>query len=78
MEATVRYSPAALTALEELRRALPPTVGVPEACNMLGISRAHGYALAARGEFPVRTLKVGGRYRVITASLIRVLEGDAA
>jgi predicted DNA-binding transcriptional regulator AlpA len=39
----------------------------------LGLSRAHGYALAQRGEYPARILKLGGRYRVVTASIIRLL-----
>jgi hypothetical protein len=61
--------------LETIRN-WPATVDIPTACRPLGISRAHGYVLAGRGEFPARTLKIGGCYRVITASLIRLLEGE--
>jgi len=50
-----------------------PTVDLPFANNALGISRAHGYALAKRGQYPVRVLKLGCSYRVITADLLNVL-----
>lgn len=63
--------------LDQLRDG-PPTVDVPTACKLIGISRAHGYLLASRGEFPCRTLKAGGRVRVITASLLRLLADEAA
>lgn len=51
----------------------PPTLDVPTASEHLGISRSHGYALARRGEFPARVLNVGGRLRVVTASLVALL-----
>jgi len=50
-----------------------PTVDLPIANSALGISRAHGYALAKRGEYPVKVLKLGCSYRVITADLLNVL-----
>jgi len=50
-----------------------PTMGLPVANTALGISRAHGYALAKRGQYPVRVLKLGSSYRVITADLLNVL-----
>ncbi len=46
---------------------------LPFANNALGISRAHGYALAKRGQYPVKVLKLGSSYRVITADLLNVL-----
>lgn len=55
-----------------------PTLGVPEACKLLGISRSHGYEAVKRGVFPAKVLQVGRAYRVVTASLLRVLEGGAA
>jgi hypothetical protein len=58
--------------LDEIRR-WPATVDIPKANMALGLSRAHGYALAQRGEYPARVLKVGGRYRVVTASIVRLL-----
>ncbi len=50
-----------------------PTVDLPFANSALGISRAHGYALAQRGNYPVKVLKLGCSYRVITADLLNVL-----
>ncbi|MBB6437209.1 hypothetical protein [Streptomyces candidus] len=40
----------------------------------LGISRSQLYALIQRGEAPVRILAFGARKRVVTASLVRLLE----
>jgi hypothetical protein len=64
--------------IDELRDA-GPTVDLPLANRALGISKGHGYGLAKRGEYPVRLLKLGGSYRVVTADL-RTLLGlsDAA
>lgn len=50
-----------------------PTVSLSVANTALGISRAHGYALAARGEYPVRLLRLGSAYRVVTADLVALL-----
>jgi hypothetical protein len=58
--------------LDEIRH-WPATVDIPRANTALGLSRAHGYALAQRGEYPARVLKLGGRYRVVTASIVRLL-----
>lgn len=55
-------------------RGWPATVGVGDASLALGISRAWGYELAARGQFPARVLKIGRRTRVVTASLVALLE----
>lgn len=55
-------------------RAWPPTVNIPTACPALGISRSHGFDLARRGEFPVRLIRVGNRWRVVTADLIALLD----
>lgn len=76
--ATVTYAEGAEETLQHLRRSLPPTLDITKSCQLLGISKSSGYALAARGAFPCRVLRVGGSYRVITASLMRVLEGEAA
>lgn len=59
--------------LAEVRK-WPATVGVPQAAAALGISKSHLYDLVKRGEAPVRTLSFGARHRVITASLVAVLE----
>lgn len=59
--------------LDEVR-AWPATVDVPTAAQALGVSRSHLYALVKCGEAPVRTLAFGTSHRVITASLVRLLE----
>lgn len=61
--------------LDELR-AGPPIVDVATASAVLGVSRSYGYQLVKGGEFPVRVIKVGSQWRVPTAALIAVLEGD--
>jgi hypothetical protein len=55
----------------------PPTVPLwPTACRACGLGRTRGFELAKRGEFPVRVLRLGRRYSVPTAELIRHLGGD--
>jgi excisionase family DNA binding protein len=46
---------------------LPLLLAVPQAAQLLGISRASAYRLAAAGELPIR--RFGGRVYVITAGL---------
>ena len=58
--------------LDEIRR-WPAAVALPLACSAYGISRSHGYELAARGEFPARVIRVGARVVVVTADIIRSL-----
>jgi predicted DNA-binding transcriptional regulator AlpA len=53
----------------------PATVGVPEAARAIGVSKSHLYDLVKRGEAPVKVLSFGARHRIVTASLIRLLEG---
>ena len=51
-----------------------PTVAVwPAAGKALGMGRSACYAAIAQGTFPVAVLRCGGRYRVPTAELRRVL-----
>ncbi|BCK67492.1 hypothetical protein Srufu_014450 [Streptomyces libani subsp. rufus] len=45
-----------------------------DASRALGFSRAKGYDLARRGEFPCHVLRIRRSTRVVTASLLRVLE----
>lgn len=61
-------------------RKLPATIDVETAACALGHSRSASYEAIRTGRFPVRTIRVGHRIRVLTADLIRVLEGrdDAA
>jgi hypothetical protein len=65
-----------VTALDEVRDA--PTTDIPVAARLIGISRSYAYELCGRGEFPCRVIKVGNRYRVVTASLVALLEDAAA
>lgn len=47
--------------------ALPLLLPVPQAAELLGISRASAYRLAAAGELPSRRL--GGRIYIVTSEL---------
>lgn len=51
-----------------------PTTGLAVAAAALGIGRSTAYTLAAAGEFPCKVIRVGTRYRVVTADLRRLLE----
>lgn len=62
--------------LEEIRTSWPATVDVPTAGRAFGISRSHAYDLVNCHEFPARVIKVGGRYRVVTATIVRALSGE--
>jgi hypothetical protein len=59
--------------LAEIRESWPATVDVTQAARAFRLSRSHAYSLAQRGEFPAKVLKVGQRYSVVTASIIRLL-----
>lgn len=59
--------------LEEIRT-WPATVDVTRAALALGIGKSKLYDLIRRGEAPVRVLDYGAK-RVVTASLVRLLEG---
>lgn len=63
-----RYSSA------HIRATWDATASVEDASRALGFSRAKGYALARTGLFPCRVLRIGRQTRVVTASLLRVLE----
>lgn len=52
------------------------TVTVPEAARQLGISRAFAYNAIARGIFPVRIIRIGGRIVVSRAALDAYLRCD--
>lgn len=60
--------------LDEIR-AWPATISVPQAATALGISKTYLHDLIKRNESPVKVLPLDGRHRVITASLVRLLEG---
>lgn len=48
---------------------LPVVVDLVTAGRVLGMGRTTAYEAARRGEFPVPVLRVGRRYRVVTAHL---------
>lgn len=50
-----------------------PTQSLDLANEALSIGRSTGYALAKRDEYPLRVLRVGASYRVITTELIELL-----
>jgi excisionase family DNA binding protein len=52
---------------------LPATIDVVTAARALGIGRTTAYQLARAGEFPVPVLRLGTRYRVPTATVLRAL-----
>jgi predicted site-specific integrase-resolvase len=58
-------------------RAWPATCDPAQAALALGISRSTTYECLRRGDFPAQAIRVGGRWRVLTASLVSVLEGNA-
>ena len=60
----------------EISTEWPATVDVGQASKAFGISKSHGYDLVNRGEFPARCIKVGGRWRVLTSSIVSVLAGE--
>jgi predicted DNA-binding transcriptional regulator AlpA len=71
-----------MTAVEVVRRerptlaeirTWPATVSVPQAGTAWGLSRNQSYNMAKRGEFPATVSRVGNRYKVVTASIIRAL-----
>ncbi|MFJ4794029.1 hypothetical protein [Kitasatospora purpeofusca] len=52
---------------------LPVTVTLDDASMMLGIYPSDGLVAAKADKYPVPVIKVGSKYRVGTAHLIRVL-----
>jgi predicted DNA-binding transcriptional regulator AlpA len=63
--------------LEEIR-SWPAAVSVEQAALALGVSRAHAYECIKSDNFPARSIRVGGRVKVITSSILAVLDGVAA
>lgn len=59
-------------------RTWAPTVDVRFAAELLGVGKNTAYAAIADGTFPVKTIAVGRRIRVVSADLVRVLDLGAA
>ena len=68
-------APARPVSLAELRQS-GPTVNVENAARALGVSRSAAYEALARGEFPAKVIVCGSRLKVVTASLIGLLDED--
>jgi hypothetical protein len=49
--------------------ALPVTVDIVTAGEVIGLGRSASYEMARTGAFPVPVLRLGRRYRVVTAHL---------
>lgn len=60
-----------LTAKELLD--LPAVIDLDTANRALVIGRSTGYALARQGRYPVRLLRLGNAYRVVTTDLHKLL-----
>ncbi|MFK0297119.1 hypothetical protein ACIQU6_42540 [Streptomyces sp. NPDC090442] len=52
---------------------LPAAVDLETGNRALGLGRSKGYALAKRGQYPCRVLRLGNTYRVVTADLLELL-----
>lgn len=75
MMSTVDAERSSGPTLDEIRT-WPATVTVPVAGRAWGLSRNQSYDLVRRGEFPATVNRVGGRYRVVTESIIRALSSE--
>jgi hypothetical protein len=53
--------------------ALPAAIDLDTANRALMIGRSTGYALAKQERYPVRVLRLGNAYRVVTADLLKLL-----
>lgn len=74
---STKLSPKVGPTLDEVRR-WPATVNVEDYARAFGISRAGAYESIRTGTCPVRTIKVGNRIKVVTASIVKVLDQPAA
>jgi hypothetical protein len=58
---------------------LPVSFDLNQSNRALGLGRTYGYDLAKRGDYPIRVLRIGNKYRVTRADLFRYLgEDDSA
>jgi hypothetical protein len=62
---------AGLTSEELL--ALPAVIDLNTANRALMMGRSTGYGLAKKGQYPVKVLRLGNAYRVVTADLLSLL-----
>lgn len=52
---------------------LPVVMDLPAAAKAFGIGRTKAFEMARDGEFPCEVLRLGRRYRVTKANLLRAL-----
>jgi hypothetical protein len=52
---------------------LPVVVDLVTAGSVLGMGRTTAYEAVRRAEFPVPVMRIGSRYRVVTAHLLDLL-----
>jgi hypothetical protein len=69
--------PSPQLTLAEIEATWPPAVSVKTATTAFPFCLATSYALIKRGEFPAKTIKAGGRWLVITDSILASLRADA-
>lgn len=55
---------------------LPATTDIVTAGRAFGLGRTTAYQLAKDDAFPVKVLRIGGTFRVVTADLLRALRID--
>lgn len=53
--------------------ALPPAIDIRTAARQINIGEAKGYRMAKDGTFPIPVLRIGGRWRVVTEDLLKLL-----
>ena len=61
---------------EQAVRALGMTTDVEIAGEILGIGRTKAYEMAKNGNFPVKILRIGRRYKVSVPALLKLLDVD--
>jgi hypothetical protein len=54
--------------------ALPAVIDLDTSNRALMIGRSTGYGLAKQGRYPVKVLRLGNAYRVVTADLLKLLD----
>lgn len=53
--------------------ALPLTVDLVTAGRAIGVGRSKSYQMVAEDTFPLKVLRLGHRYRIVTADLLSLL-----
>ncbi|MHA6762185.1 hypothetical protein [Streptacidiphilus sp. PAMC 29251] len=66
-------SPEARGLTSEELLALPAVIDLDTSNRALMIGRSTGYGLAKQGEYPVKVLRLGNAYRVVTSELLKLL-----